>query len=511
MKNRLLLFAAVLVLMFSRTVPAQISNFIVKKCDSCTFKNAEITENSRLRFLWYKWENSHRLYLTETDSTGHVTIDFLDISKTLCTGEDYLSCVGFDSKGKYIAVSSAYLTPYMINYCTVGITDSTGSFFYRHAKIKYSGLTTDVCFLTDTTFIFAYLLENSYQYHEYNHPVVILEKYKITETDTGTTVNKTGTIVVNDEHIGENYYSVYSPVIVKHNSSKEFYVFWTDNKTGKECLYGLRVNTELIPTSQIFGLLITANFSTGYARLQTDTEGNIYTIWLEKTNNEYQLWYRKFGKNFTSAEDKILLYSNTHYIYYNFCVEDNGYMYIIYTKGAESGDTIVLQGYTINGLKKGQKMELSGECEFPFNEYPEIIIQNNLLYTTWQNKNSRLGSSQTNIYCSIIPADNVTSVNEKPEQISKHKKCDIEIFPNPFNSNVTISFSTLQNAQAEIKIYNIIGRCIKTLTDKRYSAGVHRINWNGTDEYGLDAASGIYIVNINAGNMHIRKKIALVR
>ena len=510
MKNRLLLFAAVLVLMFSRTVPAQTSNFLVKKCNSCSFKDVEVTENSRLRFLWYKWENSHRLYLSETDSTGHVTIDFLDISKTLSTGENSLEYVHFSSRGKYIAVLSSYWTPYMIIYCTVGITDSTGAFFWRHDNIKYSRYTTDVSFLTDTTFVFTYILENSYQYHEYSHPVVILEKYKITETDTGTTVNKTDTMVVNDELPDHKYYFTEESRLVRYKNSDDFYVFWTDYKTGEGHQWGRKIKSNFTTDSQIFKLSLPDSIE--YAEMQTNSSGFLYALWTSYAEGLWPVWYGKFTDKGVSAGGIKAFFDDVYFYNFDFCIDDKGNIYVVFINETDSKSDIFLQAYTTDGVRTGQVKVLSSGCELPFNFGPKIKIKNGLLFTTWTNKQVKSGPShKTNIYCSIIPADNVTSVKEKPEQISKHKKCEIEIFPNPFNSNVTISFSTLQNAQAEIKIYNIIGRCIKTLTDKRYSAGVHRINWNGTDEYGLDAASGIYIVNINAGNMHIRKKIALVR
>ena len=43
-----------------------------------------------------------------------------------------------------------------------------------------------------------------------------------------------------------------------------------------------------------------------------------------------------------------------------------------------------------------------------------------------------------------------------------------------------------------LKIYDIRGRLVKTLTNKIYSKGFHSIYWNGKNKYGNNVSSGIY-------------------
>jgi len=63
-------------------------------------------------------------------------------------------------------------------------------------------------------------------------------------------------------------------------------------------------------------------------------------------------------------------------------------------------------------------------------------------------------------------------------------------FPNPFNPQTTISFAIPKAAVVSINIYDINGRVIRKLVNKKYQAGVHRIIFDGKN-----LASGVYFVH----------------
>jgi flagellar hook assembly protein FlgD len=53
---------------------------------------------------------------------------------------------------------------------------------------------------------------------------------------------------------------------------------------------------------------------------------------------------------------------------------------------------------------------------------------------------------------------------------------------------------------AEVAIYNISGRIVKTLMNSALPGGEHSVSWNGTDENGQSAGSGIYFCQLRSGN-----------
>jgi len=83
-------------------------------------------------------------------------------------------------------------------------------------------------------------------------------------------------------------------------------------------------------------------------------------------------------------------------------------------------------------------------------------------------------------------------------------------YPNPFNPVTTIKFDVPEETDIIIKIFNILGEEIVTLTNMRYRPGTYKIKWDGTNEMGIKVGSGIYIYKIRSKNyIHSRKMLLL--
>ncbi len=82
--------------------------------------------------------------------------------------------------------------------------------------------------------------------------------------------------------------------------------------------------------------------------------------------------------------------------------------------------------------------------------------------------------------------------------------------PNPFNPSTTISFTLPEPGKAELTIYDITGRKVRELVSERLSAGVHSVVWDGRDERGNPAASGVYLARLKSGGrMHSEKMLLM--
>ncbi|MCK4339049.1 MAG: T9SS type A sorting domain-containing protein [Candidatus Cloacimonetes bacterium] len=86
-------------------------------------------------------------------------------------------------------------------------------------------------------------------------------------------------------------------------------------------------------------------------------------------------------------------------------------------------------------------------------------------------------------------------------------------FPNPFNTETTISFNlTAEDAEnTELVIYNVKGQKVKTLISYQLSAGNHSVVWNGTDDNGNPVSSGIYFYKLSTKDKTFIKKMILMR
>ncbi|MCP4581435.1 MAG: T9SS type A sorting domain-containing protein [candidate division Zixibacteria bacterium] len=79
-------------------------------------------------------------------------------------------------------------------------------------------------------------------------------------------------------------------------------------------------------------------------------------------------------------------------------------------------------------------------------------------------------------------------------------------YPNPFNARTIINYNLPTSSDVTIDIYDLLGRKITTLVDKKQQAGSHQAVWNGEG-----ISSGIYFYKIQAGDFVETKKMLLVK
>jgi len=71
-------------------------------------------------------------------------------------------------------------------------------------------------------------------------------------------------------------------------------------------------------------------------------------------------------------------------------------------------------------------------------------------------------------------------------------------YPNPFNATTKIQYYLPRSSEVQMSIYDLLGREVKKLIDKRQSSGLKKIEWDGKNRQGDKVASGMYIYRIIA-------------
>ncbi len=84
-------------------------------------------------------------------------------------------------------------------------------------------------------------------------------------------------------------------------------------------------------------------------------------------------------------------------------------------------------------------------------------------------------------------------------------------YPNPFNPATTIRFTLPAKDFASLKIYDVSGRLVRTLVERTLEPDNYTLRWDGTNENGRPAASGIYFYRLRAGKNTATKKMVLIR
>ena len=79
-------------------------------------------------------------------------------------------------------------------------------------------------------------------------------------------------------------------------------------------------------------------------------------------------------------------------------------------------------------------------------------------------------------------------------------------YPNPFNPSTTIEFSLPKEGKYVVRIFNILGEIVRTLDDKYFDAGYHKILFDATE-----LSSGVYFYALSGSKVNLVKKMILIK
>ena len=93
--------------------------------------------------------------------------------------------------------------------------------------------------------------------------------------------------------------------------------------------------------------------------------------------------------------------------------------------------------------------------------------------------------------------------NEAPKQYQLDQN-----YPNPFNPNTVISFQLPVNSHVKLKVFDVNGREVATLVEGAMNAGEHAVAFNANNPDGRSLPSGVYFIQLTAGEFtQIRKAL----
>jgi len=84
-------------------------------------------------------------------------------------------------------------------------------------------------------------------------------------------------------------------------------------------------------------------------------------------------------------------------------------------------------------------------------------------------------------------------------------------YPNPFNPSTTIRYGLPEASNVSLVVYNILGQQVRTLVNGAQGPGYHSVVWDGRDEAGRVAATGVYIYRLQAGAFVQVKKMLFAK
>ncbi len=83
--------------------------------------------------------------------------------------------------------------------------------------------------------------------------------------------------------------------------------------------------------------------------------------------------------------------------------------------------------------------------------------------------------------------------------------------PNPFNAATQIEYSIEKDGDVELAVYNILGQHVASLSSGFQVAGTYTVLWDGRDDRGREAPSGIYFARMLTPDVMMTRKMVLLR
>ncbi len=99
-----------------------------------------------------------------------------------------------------------------------------------------------------------------------------------------------------------------------------------------------------------------------------------------------------------------------------------------------------------------------------------------------------------------------TPVGDTPKQFALRPN-----YPNPFNPTTSIRFDVASRSHVTLRVYDVSGALVRTLADESMDAGSHVIEWNGRNDQGNPASSGVYFYRLTAPGFSDVRKMTLIK
>ena len=93
-----------------------------------------------------------------------------------------------------------------------------------------------------------------------------------------------------------------------------------------------------------------------------------------------------------------------------------------------------------------------------------------------------------------------------PDQFALHQN-----YPNPFNPTTRINYDVPEMGHTDIRLYDLMGREVRTLLNRELAAGYHTINWDGKNNRGQIVSAGIYFCQLRARGFTKTLKMMLLK
>ena len=253
----------------------------------------------------------------------------------------------------------------------------------------------------------------------------------------------------------------------------------------------------------------TDQFGIGYGDIDKDGKPNIYvggSYPYNVTTAEFNGGDKRDTANWTIS----VLYAGEPTVYSGITIRDSaGVVDTTYTTSTAFVSKLFARNTDLDG--DGRE-----DIVLPYQS-----IEDSLTVTTytWNASTTSYDTAQTNILnpkrwsLRVLEAPFITGVKAQDWTVITPEDYVLEQnFPNPFNPSTTVRFTLPVRETVSLHIYDMTGRLVKALVQgQEFGPGVAEIVWNGKDQAGAGAASGVYFCTLSWGNFTKTIRMTLLK
>jgi hypothetical protein len=204
-------------------------------------------------------------------------------------------------------------------------------------------------------------------------------------------------------------------------------------------------------------------------------------------------------------------YKNTRYITIDLGSEQPVQQFIAYFLYDKSFSVSLPSQVSVSASSDNNSFKSVGSLNMPNIPYGTSISLNKCVYTSAQPVVARY------IKFSVAPSSEWTFDNEFEVRSSDISAVDDNTitpavfsleqnYPNPFNPETVIKYKIAKEGYTTLKVFDILGREVKTLVNENKPAGSYNVIFNAGD-----ISSGVYFYTLTQGSLQYSKKMIVIK
>lgn len=227
--------------------------------------------------------------------------------------------------------------------------------------------------------------------------------------------------------------------------------------------------------------------------------GSVVHVTWEDRRNDWEIYYKRSTDGGASWGTDTRLTNNSASSWYPSVTVSGSAVHIVWQDSRDGNEEIYYKRSTDEGVSWGSDTRLTNNSSGSWN--PSVSVSGTVVHVVW---NDYLIGSE--IWYKRDPTGNAsTGIQQISNEVPENFQLD-QNYPNPFNPVTNLEFGISELGFVSLKVYDMQGREVSTLINKKLSPGSYKLDFDGSN-----FTSGSYFYRLVAGDFIETKKMILAK